>query len=453
MAEEDRTIVKIGEESFSIVEIPSGGTAIVQAETDTILGNVDLPTLVRDLGRVGNFVRIAYNGVAGYTELQITIRNIGYNVTKLCDKSSVTVSMFKQASRSIVGDLQGTYQFLLDGQEKMALVTLRSVADVAKNMSDAAKQLQTDFDKESKRVEEALNETMTAKGSEEKRKKVLGDTAKKLQIDKKKAIGEKETVEKDLKQAEGMYKAAERKQEAYESSATNPLKAIASALYSPFTYAFTRRHLFDPEVDLHIAEEARQEKLMYLDEMKEERRIRSKALQDIAEFAKKLENCKDDSELAEVAISALHNAMGGLQKLSAMMMKVIEFWTTMQMCCQNLANEKMQGLIVAALEMPKEERIRSWTSLSFKKNAIEYYAQWVALGNICTVYMGKIKETQRDLYGYLTENPTLDEARRNVRDLAMKFVEELAMEQKAIAEKDSADLEEQKKIESCIDAD
>ena len=444
MAEEDQTIVKIGEESFSIVDIPSSGTVIVQVEKERLLGSIDLPALVTDLGRVGNFVRIAYNGVAGYTDLQITIREIGYNVTKLCDKSAVTVSKFKQASGSIIGDLQGTYQFLLDGLEDMALETLHAVSDVAKDMTAAADQLHKDFDEESGRVETALKEAMKTKGSEVTRKKLLEETATKLEVDKAKATEEKKSAEADFQLYEEKYKIAESKQEAFESSASNPLKAAANAFVSPFTRG---GKLFDTDADHRRAEQAREEKLRHLEAMQKERETRSKALQDIAEFAKKIENCKDDSELAEVAISALHSAMGGLQKLSAIMMKAALFWKQMQVHCEKLAKEKMQKMIATAMKRPEKDRIRVWTSKGFKTQAIMYYAQWVALDDVCAVYMGRIQETQKDLYGYLTENPTLDDARRNVRDLAITFGAELELEQQAIAEKKSAALEQMKLLQ------
>lgn len=186
--------------------------------------------------------------------------------------------------------------------------------------------------------------------------------------------------------------------------------------------------MFDTDADYRRAQEAREEKLRHLEAMQRERKTRRKALQDIAEFAKKIENCKDDSELAEVAISALHRAMGGLQKLSAMMMKAALFWKQMQVHCEQLAKEKMQRLVASALKMPEEKRIRVWTSNGIKTNAVKYYAQWVALDDVCTVYMGKIQETQKDLYGYLTENPTLSEARENVRELAISFGADLERE-------------------------
>ena len=81
MASNSKAVVKIGDETFSILELPPTGTLVVEEQKQRLLGSVDLESLVSDLGKVGSFVRLAYNGVAGYTELQIEIREIGYNVT------------------------------------------------------------------------------------------------------------------------------------------------------------------------------------------------------------------------------------------------------------------------------------------------------------------------------------------------------------------------------------
>ena len=102
MAEES---IEVEVEEIAEVEVPSSATAVVRKQREHLLGSIDLPVLVEDLGRVGNFVRLAYNGTAGHTELQIKIREIGYDVTTLCDKSAVTASKFKQASSSILDDL------------------------------------------------------------------------------------------------------------------------------------------------------------------------------------------------------------------------------------------------------------------------------------------------------------------------------------------------------------
>ena len=445
---EIQATVVIKGESFSIVEVPDSNTQIVVSEKQRLLGSIDLQALVTDLSKVGNCVRIAYNGVAGYTELQIKIRDIGYNVTKLCNKSAVTVSKFKQASGSILGDLQGTYQFLLDGFEDLALDTLHAISEVAKDMAHAADELHKEFDEESKRVEGALKETMTKKGEETDRKKSLEEDGKKFKIEKEKASDMKKTAEEDFHLYEEKYRVAEEKQESFEASASSGIKQTVNFVSKMFTGG--RAQLFDLEGEAMQAQQAREEKLKHLEEMKKQRDIRSRALQDIAEFAKKIEDCKDDSELAQVAISALHSAMGGLQDLSAMMMKAALFWKQMQVHCEQLAKDKMQRMIKTVMKKPQEERLKVWTADSFKIQAIKYYAQWVALDDVCSVYMGRIQQTQKDLFTYLTENPTLKEARKNVRELAVAFRKDLETERKAIAEKEFASEEEIKQLKEQV---
>lgn len=193
--------------------------------------------------------------------------------------------------------------------------------------------------------------------------------------------------------------------------------------------------LFDTDSDKHKAKQARKEKCQHLEEMKKQRKLRSQALQDFAEFSKKIEHCKDDSQLAEVAIDSLHKVMGGLQNLSKVMMDASLFWKMMQAHCETMAKDKMRKMIETGMKCSPEERLKLWTNPTFQKPAIQFYGKWVALDDICSVYMERIQETQKDLRSYLTENPTITEARKNVRELAATFAKDLAAAQKDISEK------------------
>ena len=433
--------VKIGSEEFSIVEVPSSATAVVKKQREELLGSIDLPDLVEDLGRVGSFVRLAYNGTAGHTELQIQIREIGYDVTKLCDKSAVTVSKFKQASGSILDDLQGTYQFLLDGLEDIALETLASVSEVAKGMATAAEELHKDFTDESHKVEGVLKDTMKEKGEEVRKKKEIEERLRKFEMDRIRAEKQREALAQDYTECEKRYREAEEKQEKAQASAGNPFKALVNAFVAPLGI-----RAYDTEGDKERAKEYQEEKLKHLDDMKQQREQRRAALEEIAVFAKHIIDCREDADLADAAIDALHKAMGGLQKLSALMLKVALFWKQMQMHCETLARDKMQKMIMRAMKRPEKERLRVWTAKSFKTQAIKYYAQWVALDDVCAIYMTKIKQTQKTLYSYLTENPTLSESRANVRQLAIQFSDDLKKAHSEIDKKNAADEEERTRM-------
>ena len=94
-------IIEIKGESYVLDEIPSENSGVVMAEKEKLLGVIDLKTLVDDLGRVGGFIRIAYNGVgaAGYehNDEQMEIQKIGYDIAHLCNKSALTIAKFKKA--------------------------------------------------------------------------------------------------------------------------------------------------------------------------------------------------------------------------------------------------------------------------------------------------------------------------------------------------------------------
>ena len=123
--------VVINDEAFDLVTIPDAKSKMVMKTKDLLLGSLDLQSLVDDLGKLGSFIRVAYNGVAGHTEEQIQVQNVGYKVTELADKSAVTVYQFKGASQNILQELKSTYQYLLDGYDDMALKTLSMMTNTA----------------------------------------------------------------------------------------------------------------------------------------------------------------------------------------------------------------------------------------------------------------------------------------------------------------------------------
>ena len=137
-----------------------------------------------------------------------------------------------------------------------------------------------------------------------------------------------------------------------------------------------------------------------------------------------------DSNLADAAINALHHAMSGLKKLSALMLKVAMFWTHMQLHCNDLAGPKMRRLVEAAMKRPVEDRMKLWTNIAFKKQAVIYYSKWVTLNSVCGIYIKRIKKTQKTLYQYLKENPTIEQARANVHQLAVELRKDLEDVQK-----------------------
>ena len=177
------------------------------------------------------------------------------------------------------------------------------------------------------------------------------------------------------------------------------------------------------------------------------RKQKHDALAQMTEFACKITDCSTEENMAEIAADALHQAVGALKQLSAVMMQAAVFWKQMQDHCCTLAESEMKNQVEKALEKYSDEkRLKVWTSRGFKIKAIEFYAGWVALHSVCTTYVEYIKITLQDLYRYIKENPTYEESRVNVKELAQKFLMDLQHDQKELAEKEFATQEKIKAL-------
>jgi len=458
--------VDIKGETFDLVSIPAAGSEVVKSAKDALLGSLDLQSLVEDLGKLGNFIRVAYNGVAGCTEVQIKVQRVGYKITKLADKSAVTVHKFKGASQSVLQELQGTYQYLLDGLEVMALHTLSHLTTVAKDMAAAADELHRDFEQATEDVIEALEDTQREKGSQEKREKAREKERKEFERKQEMAVQQQKNALESEEKAQALYNEAQRREDEAqkrEDKAMDDQRSLLKTLTDVFT-GVADAAVSAAKLDLDKALEkladvggksvykmamkmANKEKMKQLEELQKQRDLRHEAIVQCIEFAEKIKNCEDDGALAEAAIEALHSSVGELKSLSTTMMKAAEFWEQMQIHCESLATGEMQQSIEDAMKSDEATRLDVWTSDAFKTKALQYYSKWVALDDVCRVYMLQIKNTKRDLYKYLEENPTIEQARSNVRRLAATFADDLKKAKEKLAQEDEKALEEKKSLE------
>lgn len=448
--------IDINGEVFSIDKIPDATSALVKQTRDGLLGSVDLKGLVSDLGKLGNFIRLAYNGVAGHTELQIKVQRVGYKITKLADKSAVTVHSFKVTSRDVLQELQGTYEYLLDGLEEMALETLSGLAMLADKMAKASEELHNEFEEATTDVISALEDTQTAKGAEEKTKERLKREQQEFEREKKKAEAlQKEAMEAESRAEQYFNEAQKREDKAYEKQFDFMTKlcdtfgkvldagvAVASMDHEKIVEKLEK--IGDDSVHKDAMNKANEEKMKHLEDMKKQRELRRNANQQCIEFAERIKNCRDDESLAEVAIDALHNSVGALKSLSAIMMNAALFWKQMKSHCEELGGEDVRRQVETAMKLSDEKRLKVWTSTAFKKKAVMFYTKWVALDDVCATYMLQIKETRADLYSYLEQNPTIEQSRRNIKDLAIQFHDDL---KKAQGEMDQKDMETSKEMQ------
>ena len=183
----------------------------------------------------------------------------------------------------------------------------------------------------------------------------------------------------------------------------------------------------------------RRKSLQKLEIEKEQRKLRHEALQKMADFTFQIQHLDREVNVAEIAVKALHEASGALKHLSVIMLQAALFWQQLQKHCQTLASPQVQKEIDHVMKVYSEKpemRKKIWESNGFKMKAVSYYAEWVALYSVCGEYLRQIQLTQKDLYRYIVENPTYDESRKRLHDLAAEFTDILKAAQAAIAQED-----------------
>ena len=92
-------------EIHSLLSAPNPSSQLVLARKKRLTGDLDLEKFVEYIGHVSKFIKIAYNGInaAGprFTDLQIKVQSLGYDITKLCNNSSVTIDSFRGTAETV----------------------------------------------------------------------------------------------------------------------------------------------------------------------------------------------------------------------------------------------------------------------------------------------------------------------------------------------------------------
>lgn len=423
---------------FSMAVTPPPDSPIVQMEKENLLGVLDLKSFVEDLGRLGRFIRVAFNGIGAagpeFQDLQIQVQRLGFDISKLCDKSAVTIASFKTTTRTVLFELKSAYQFLLKNRETMALDSFSILAELAEKMAKAAENLQIEFEQQEAKVTDTLEQTML-RGAKEEIK--ISDFKSQQERDKMN-LEVQGKLAKEHEQLEAQFRAERQRYERKEDKATSSKSGFLNKLGNIFTSSIGLGNLFDDSSDTASkVNQWRQRSIEKLENEKEQRKLKQAALQSMAELTHDIKAADGKKKLADVAVNALHRASGSMRKLIILLKQATQFWNGLKTHCQGLADDRIQQKIQKIVTVyTEDERKEHWTSNQFKEQMYYYISKWVALHSVSSTYLEQIKLTQRDLYSYIMENPTYEESRQNLKMLVDNFEKDLESAHEQIEEQD-----------------
>ena len=168
--------------------------------------------------------------------------------------------------------------------------------------------------------------------------------------------------------------------------------------------------------------------------------FRRREMEKPTEFAILTDRCKTEEDFTNASAKVLHKAMVGLRYLSGLMMQAALFWNQMQTYSQQLSEDGLNKIVSKAKERYKPDTWRRlWTSRVFKIRTVKFNASWVALDSVYGEYMKVIEKIQEELYRYIKENPSYEDAKVAVHQLALTLKKEIEDDHKALEDKTSSE--------------
>ena len=436
LAESADTKVKINGEEYTPAEPLSEVSPIVEEGKDEILDKSDLYSFVNDLRRLARFMRIAYNGMkaagTNYTDLQIEIQLLGYNITDLYDKTARTLKKFNKTSKNIVTKRRTAYLYLMDGLDEMASEALSSLAHDAREMSRAALELYDGYNRMAEEFIKTLVHTQTTQTKQERH-------LNKLKLEHIKMEETKREQERVAEEAEKIKERAARKVEKYTSYENENLmrmnsypRYIKNFMKDAVNFVFGRWYTIPDDGVEENVKMFHDWSLKQLQLEAKERELQNEALglfRDallrIAEIDAVFES---EENIAGAVADALHLSVGALRNLSDIMKHAANIWKNFEDEFLYLA--QLRKPMDTALEYSSDKRLAIWTSDPFKEDFVRDSAQWLAMHVVCREVGEEVKRTQHELHGYIRENPTKEESRSVMKHLANELLTDIEKEQK-----------------------
>ena len=173
--------------------------------------------------------------------------------------------------------------------------------------------------------------------------------------------------------------------------------------------------------------------------LEERTKKRQEALKEMAEAAKKLQQCKFEHDIQTESLFCLHHALTALRHLQDIMTVAANFWRETHAVCSELSGAGISKHIDKLLEMPEDRRLKLWNTKAFKMDAIHYYSTWVAVRKLCVDSRASITSSQSQVHLFIRANPTKNEAKAILQTLAEEFKTQVDSNEKASKQKQITD--------------
>ena len=155
----------------------------------------------------------------------------------------------------------------------------------------------------------------------------------------------------------------------------------------------------------------------------------------MAEVAKKLLESKFEEDIQKESLYCLHYALTALKSLEDIMGRAEEFWKETHSACNAITGDAMTKQVATLQQTVDEERRKKlWCAEGLKMQAVKYYAQWVAIQQMCSISRMSLTNSQRQVHMFIRQNPTKEDGKKLLKILAEDIAKLVLDSPKLLAE-------------------
>lgn len=423
------SIVVLDAEPIDLSLAPPSSSRAVRTARDRLLSELHLSTLSDDLSRVSRLLSLSRAAAlaASYAPLAHDLTALSAKVLALFDATSASVLRFRHAADAVLADLSHNHALMSARHLPHAVRNLAANDRLADRLAASAHHLSAALDAAAEDAARALHAAQARRAECEADCNRLRRRVVDLNVQKAAAWHTHGAMLDSLSEAGREYASAVRTERHAARRATlfsvlGFVDALDAALVRTVGLAIlspVARFLQSVRADVVSAAERRR---MLMGAKAKQRRVNREALADISECSKRIRAVKSDADAAMAAIESLHAVARELKRLSVVVMHMASFWAQLRASMGRLSSKPLVGLIQATAEpellvddasaVSQDEEGADgrgaeidvtgpkdvWQPCTaVKRKLVVYYAQWVALSDVCEECLFEIVGARTDV--------------------------------------------------------
>jgi chromosome segregation ATPase len=374
-------------EQYSLTVLPDENSQLVRQQSV-----FDVNELVKSVRHLSSHSDMAYYATVAYkavTSFQDKALGIYQDVKQMNEKSRSVFNDFNLGSKVVLEDLKRAYNHLSNNEKDEADGIIKGVSRKASDFAIQSEELYREAENSREKVRGVLTDVFNSKDDQNKQKSAITGQIQSLEANKARVMAEKDNAQRSA--AESRRNADQARQDA--DNEKKKKKKKCKGIFGKVKCAFTKDKVKKYE---KRERSYRDEERKHLDQLRAHENKYREAEAALNQVTSKLNELQNQIRSLDETANGLQQLINEYNSVTVGFQEYHAYWKDMSNRCQSLQTDASKEQL---------------TSLSFQREAVEVYVQWLALQRESQLYLDLAKNVPNSLPG----KTSADEARAKMK--------------------------------------